>query len=341
MIMNTSALLEKFDTVEIKNETRISGDELAFCEAQQDLYVKVLAQHRKAFRTLEKLRMDCETFLASVAEINTYTSGSYSHPYYSCEYTSLSKEDFAKKNIGSAHEQFIRIIIRHFTDKYNVSIEDPEYLLLLNLEAPEDPHRHFYGFSGMTEEEKERFHKEKEDYKNACDTYLDDIINSELHYDMILDHIFLNLDGSSFAERAEQEIVTGSRNAANNQYHNKALYEVKNKRISLDILYAHKDWNNKSEVSLDGADYRAVLRALSYFNSDKRVTEIYTGWHWYTGYNKKEDDGIFALHEVGTGKVQTFKYYKNGKFEVGFDSHASAQRFAQEYLQCSGSGDGQ
>jgi len=334
--MNSTAILEKFDAVEITNDSRITGEELDFCTAQQELYAKVLAQHCYSYDVLHQLKTDNKAFMQSVAGDNEYTSHDHTYVRYGCDYIDLGKEDFAQKHIGHIHEKFISIIIDYFKEKYNVSINKPKYEMLLGLEPPEDPeagHRGFRRLSDWSEEEKEQLFTQKKAYKKAHSAYLNAIINAELDYNAILDHIFLVLNGSTFAERVEQEIKDASRKATSGH---RSGPEIKNKKISLDILYPHKGYRDVYEVELNGEGYRAILRALAYFNSDKRQTEIYSGWNRFIGYNKYETDGIFDLHQVGSTKVISFKYYKNGKFEITFDSHTTARQFASEYLYSKG-----
>lgn len=329
--MNTQTILEKFDSIEITNESRIAGEELEFCTAQQRLYAKVLAQHCYAFDVLQQLKDDCKTFMQSVAVDNEYHSHSHTCRHYSCSYVEINKEDFARKYIGSIHEMFISIIISYFTEKYNVAIEKPEYEALLDLKQPENPECPFYGFHNISKEEKEKYRAQKRSFEKAQDTYWDSIIAAELNYNAILDHIFVQLDGRTFSERADQEIKEASRKATRN-YRRKPLYEIKNKRITMDILHTKKNLRDEYEVSLDGEGYQAVLRALTYFNSGKSKSNIYSGWYQFIGYCKRDSEGIFATHQVGSTRVLSFKYYKNGRFEITFDSHTTAKEFAAEYL---------
>ena len=328
--MNGLALLEKFETVEITNESRISGEELEFCTAQQALYEKVLAQHRKTFAALRQVESDCMSFLKSVADLNDYQNGSYTYKHYGFDYVGLKKEDFVEEKIKTVHRQFISTIIDYFKEKYNVSIESPAFKTVSGLQKPEKEDHSFGWYRDLSEAEKEKIASQKRAYEALYDAYLDSVISAELDYNSMLDHIFVELDGNTFAERAEQEIKKGSCNAT--QRWGKTAYEVKNKRISMDILYPRKGYRDEYDVDLSGGDYRAILRALTYFNSDKNHVETYSGWQQFIGYSNYESSGIFDLHQVGSTKVLTFKYYKNGKFEVTFDSHATAQQFADEYL---------
>jgi len=331
--MNTLAILEKFEIVEITNESRITGEELEFCTAQQALYAKVLGQHCYAFDVLQQLKNDCKAFMRSVASDNKYQSHGHTYQRYSCKYVEISKEDFVKDHIIKIHEKFISVIINYFTEKYNVSIDKPKYEILLGLKKPDNPERPFYGYRKLSDEEKEKMVAQERAYKEAQDAYLDSIINAELDYNTLLDHIFVELNGSTFAERAEQEIKRASRKATSDKW---SKPEIKNKKITMDILSPRKGWRDQYEVDLDSDGYRAILRALTYFNSEKHQSEIYSGWYHFMGSRKYESDGIFDTHQVGSTKVLSFRYYKNGKFEVTFDAHTTALQFASEYLYSDG-----
>jgi len=333
--MNTLAILEKFEIVEITNESRITGEELEFCAAQQALYAKVLGQHCYAFDVLQQLKNDCKAFMRSVASDNKYQSHGHTYQRYSCKYVEISKEDFVNDRIIKIHEKFISVIINYFTEKYNVSIDKPKYEILLGLKKPDIPEHPFYGFRKLSDEEKEIIIAQKRAYEEEQDAYLDSIINAEIDYNTLLDHIFVVLNGSTFAERVEQEIKAASRKATHWSGKN-PKYEIKNKKIVFDILYPRKNYNGKYEVELNGNDYHAILRALTYCNSEKCVKEIYSSWYRFMDYKKYESDGIFDSHEVGSTKVLSFKYFKNGKFEVTFDAHTTALQFASEYLYSEG-----
>lgn len=213
------SILDKFDAVVITNESRISGEELEYCTAQQALYVAMLGQHRQAFQTLQELKTSCDTFLSSVSEDNEYKSDGYTYKHYDCDYVELEKEEFAQKRIGKIHRLFISIIINYFTEKYGVGIEDPEFEVLTGIEKPDESSRPYRSFSRRrewTDEEIAEMDAEADAFKKAQDAYIDAIINAQLDYNTLLDHIFVELDGDTFAERAEQEIRQGSVDASHN-----------------------------------------------------------------------------------------------------------------------------
>ena len=330
--MSISSVLDKFAAVEITNASRISDDELAFCTAQQALYEKVLEHHRDTFAALVQLANNGAVFMSSVTADNECRHYGETYPRYREYKIEADLQAFAKDNIGEIHEKFISIIIDYFNKKYGTAIEQPGHKMLLGLEKPTEPSFAFSGFREISDEEKEQRRTAQQAYEDAIQEYWYNIIYSDLEYNALLDHIFISLDGSTFAERAEQEIKDGSRNASSS-YGGKLNYEIKNKKISLDILYPRKSWNGTHEVDLSRESYHAILRALTYFDSGKGQTQTYSSWlSRFTGYTFYERDGIFSAHSVGREKIESFRYFKNGKFEVTFDSHTSATAFARDYL---------
>jgi len=330
--VSTTPILDKFAAVEITNASRISDDELAFCTAQQALYEMVLEHYRDTFAALVQLANNGARLMSEVAADNEYRYNGSTYTRYREYKIEADLQVFAKDNIGEIHEKFISIVIDYFNKKYGTAIEQPEYKMLLGLEKPTEPSHSFYGFREISDEEKERRRVERQAYEDAVQEYWYNIVYSDLDYNALLDHIFVSLDGSTFSERAEQEIKDGSRKASMLRWED-PVYEIKNKKIVLDILHPRKSWNDTHEVDLSGNGYRAILRALTYFDSNKGQTQTYSSWlSRFTGYTNYERDGIFSTHSVGSDKVESFRYFKNGKFEVTFDSHTSAKAFAREYL---------
>lgn len=76
------------------------------------------------------------------------------------------------------------------------------------------------------------------------------------------------------------------------------------------------------------------MRALSFFDSDEKEKKIYGGWlSEFVFYYKKEKDGVYGLHSAYGKKVQSFKFYKNGKWEINFISQEDAEKFFNEYCK--------
>lgn len=155
---------------------------------------------------------------------------------------------------------------------------------------------------------------------------------ARIEYPLILDDIFSYLGGFSFQEKVEQEIKTDAK--AGVTY---AKYKLQSKKLSIqNLLYSKTDLWGEYEICLDSEKYKALLRALTFFDSSKEQVSIYDGWlerfvsFSYSG--KKEKEGIFDEHPALGKKVVKFKYFKNGRWDIVFASGVHALSFAKEYL---------
>lgn len=323
--MNT--LLEKFNEITIENNSRLSEEDKSYCEKQQSLYEKMLGHYNKMFLKVIELNKEDKEFYTSIDE---------TEKIYFYSFVDMDKEIFTRV-IKETHNKFVIQIISYFRNRYNVNIDDKQFNNYLQIEEPVE-RSEYYGFCGLSDEEIDRLREAKEIYKIKYDLYLDKVISSVVKYDLIVDDIFEFLGGFSFDEKVEQEIKDASIKGSVNQYRNTKEYEIKNGKISFNgCTSSYKDsiWN-RYEISLNSNDYLAILRALSFFDSNKMETDIYYNWkNKFTSYRyskKTEEDGIYAKHDTYCSTVISFKYLKNGKWEVWFDSHVNALKFAKEFL---------
>ena len=270
-------LLEKFETVEIKNNTRLAEEDLRFCEQQHELYIKVLKHYRNMFSALQEFKKRDNEFYNSVKENDYYSGGNYICQIYSHEFVKADKEDF-KKTVERTHNIFIRQINGYFRNKYNVSIEEKDFEDYSKFEKPEDPDKGWR--RRQTDEELEQALARRKEYEAKLDNYLDNIINAEMHYSPIIDDIFNSLDGFSFTEKADKEIKDAAKEAVKNKWTGELKYTVNNGRISFSkILFSHKcSVFKRYEISLDSSDYKSILKALTYFDSDYKQSDIYNSW---------------------------------------------------------------
>jgi len=318
------SLLDKFELVKIQNNSRLSDEDADFCMKQQALYEKVHAHYLEMYVRLQALQQFDEGFYESVSVDNAYYSGRYKHKIYEKEFFKFDEDDFLKLII-KVHDIFVKQINRYFRDKYRISIEDKSAETYLGIKKPKEPEPH-YRYSRMTEEEKLAFKAKMQEYHADYKQYVENITGSKLHYDCVVDDIFMLLGAFTFAEQAEKEIKDGAFNTA------KRSYEVRSRKIAFGILSSYKSYDTY-EVSLNSEDYRSLLRALSYFDSDKEHIKIYDNWtNRFVDYKKSERDGIYDTHSANGTKVTNFKFYKNGKFEVEFINHRTALEFAREFL---------
>ena len=320
-------LLEKFDSIEIKNTVRLSEEDFMFCVEQHELYFVVLDHYRGIFERLMMLKDETTAFYDSVSSLNTYEKRCVKYKRYKEEFIEMDKGIFLEMII-SVHDKFIKTINDYFRDKYNISIEDGEFEEYSNLKEPQEPAYHT-SHQLFCEVDKQELKSCRIQHAKDYENYLDSVIGYTLHYDVIVDDIFSALGSLSFGEKTEQDIKEALISSSGDM----VKYEIKNSKISFNILNPVKSYYNEYEVRLNDDSYKAVLRALTYFDSSRKSTTMYDGWQSrFVDYKKSEKDGIFDVHDTSCDVVQTFRYYKNGKFEVGFGTHANALRFAREYL---------
>ena len=136
----------------------------------------------------------------------------------------------------------------------------------------------------------------------------------------------------SFQEKVEQEIKKNVK--AGLSY---AKYNIQSKKLTIkNLVYSKTDLWGEYEICLDNEKYKAVLRALTFFDSGKKQFNIYDGWLErfvsFSYIGKKEKEGIFDEHLALGKKVVKFKYFKNGRWDIVFDSGVHALSFAKEYL---------
>lgn len=175
-------LLDKLEQVEIKADSRLPEDDLMFCETQQQAY-------DESCRALREIRQQWKKAIQAQRDLlGIGQDGSL--PYFGSNYrfgiTDLNRE------LEKFHSRFISELTQHFNEKYSVTISTDaikEHLI----PAEPDPYRCDMDTS-------------KEYHRNLRDL--------SLHYEDVVDQMFIQLDGLSFVERAFQELRTKCHKAA-------------------------------------------------------------------------------------------------------------------------------
>ena len=97
---------------------------------------------------------------------------------------------------------------------------------------------------------------------------------ARIEYPLILDDIFSYLGGFSFQEKVEQEIKTDAK--AGVTY---AKYKLQSKNCPFKPVMQQTDLWGEYEICLDSEKYKALLRALTFFDSSKnRFLFMMAGW---------------------------------------------------------------
>ncbi|GAA4880364.1 hypothetical protein GCM10023310_70710 [Paenibacillus vulneris] len=154
----------------------------------------------------------------------------------------------------------------------------------------------------------------------------------DITYTNIIDDIMLQLEGFSFAEKAVKELLDKTKNTYYyNEYKKQSNMDIKNNKIVIDGSYVYKDtiWN---QYRLRG-DFNEIFTALYLFDNGsipREETELHSR---YCGYQNERNDRNYEKYQpVSLSKVESIKFYKNGKLEIEFKSNQMATKFAYEYL---------
>lgn len=327
--------LSKFENIEIKNDTRIAKDDLAFCESNQRLYLKVLKNYQNIYSDLLKVLQKEQSQFEEIEMENAFTKNGYSYKKYDYHFLSINKEDFTE-TISGVHRIFISTIVDYFIEKYGVKLDTKSVDEMLGIEKPKQDDNSYWGYRNLTNEEIEKIKERNREYEQSLNKYRDKIITSKIDFNTIIDDIFIQLDGYSFVDKVKKEIIDSCKSACFKQYGKYSYAELKKNKISIETGFnSHFDniWE-EYEAATDNADFKAIMRALSFFDSGENNISIYDSWYSsFIYYNKKERDGIYGLHSAYGNKVESFRFYKNGKWEVKFISEEEAQKFFDVYCK--------
>lgn len=288
-------LLEKFSGLEIKPDTHISDADRRYCAAQQEAYIDARAQY-------VSLRNEWESFIKRQKEIlGAVSRESFEKERY-LMIDGISPGKLQGK-IEALPDIFISAIVSYFNRTYHVSIDADIIRRSLIPKAPEYP----CGNTRIAE-------------------YHEAMCEFSLNYEDVLEKIFLQLDGHTFAERAVEELKEKCRSAAWNRY-NMAQYEIKNDTIQFtSYACSFEEWlGNPKWALMDGM--KDILRGVSHFETGS--LEYYPSCiSALLTYGHKE----IPLFEFSCDKIIRLRMFKNHRVDLKFASKAYAKQFATEYL---------
>ena len=237
--------------------------------------------------------------------------------------------------ITSIHQELVKRIFTYFRSRYGLDLSAGAYEKYILIQKPEKPDFSFESPASYFSEVGRRERKEKrKQYEAEYQAYQEEmLLRSKLDYHVIIDDIFLYLDGFDFKEKLYQEIKKEVEKAMEHRE-----YKITNAKISFTgLTFARQDYKKRYEILLGLEQYKSILRVLSYYDSEQQEKNIYPDWEkrFFTNNSlyTSEKTGIFDEHEVGGSKVTKFKYFKNGRWDVTFKNSTYAREFATEYLQ--------
>lgn len=259
-------LLSQFDNIKIENTNRIDTEDKIYCEKHNKAYYETLKSHKETLKSWITL------YNSQILELS-YNRNGYT---YTQEYISYFGGggnvciDKIIQEIERIKERFVGMITNYFENKYNVTIDDNKII--------------------NKYKDKFDYHKKENQDKTLK---LDLIEYIDIDYNIILDEIFLQLNGFSFQEKAIDEIKQKAKMPLHwYEYRKYWNYEVKGKTI-------------KFRTNIND-----IKPALYYYDS-----------------NETKLIDCFSYQ-----KVDDFKSYDNGNTDIKFYNSSYALEFAKKYL---------
>lgn len=254
-----NALLDKFNDIEIKNVSRIDQEDQQYCELFNQIYSETLQCYQNTLNSLITLYNKQIPLVKNDYELSI--------SYYGRDFGISGVVD----SILNIKQKFISKVCYYFEQKYKVTINNDKI---------------YEKYKDIQMEHHKRTNPDKTLNQNIIEyVYLD--------YNMILDEIFIQLNGFSFWEKAVDEIKQKAKTPLHwYDYRKYWNYEVKGKTI-------------KFRTSINN-----IKPALYFYDSNEtQIIDCFT-------YNKVDD----------------IRHYENGNTNIKFINAQFALEFAKKYL---------
>lgn len=294
--MTSVSFLSKFSAVEVKSDTRISESDKRFCEAHQQAY-------ENAISLLYELKFIWEGMLASQKEI-LQPVGEKSYQQYLVDGSNLSLSlPEIQKQIRHTHEVLIEKIVDHFSSIYTISLSRSDVKKALLPESPGD--------------------RWSSHYEERLEKYEQEIENLKLHYDQIIEQIFLQTDGKGLWEQAEYQLKERCREGASSW--GSPDYTIKKHTIQFSrAVHGDRSLYNST---------KDILRGLAHFETGQ-LGVIPRDFTCLFDYRLPWE--TFECDDCK--KVKKIRAFLNGRLDIRFTEDAYAVQFAKEYLGMAGGG---
>ena len=295
---NRMSLLEKFDSIEVDSGARISEEDRRICEAHQAAYLQAGNFYRRILGELSAAIEEQKNFfpfLETERKKNVYLNG---------DKVSISSLESLLK---IRHSHFIGNIVSHFNQKYHTSIDDgniKEHIL------PEEPSYYHNNLA-----EVEEYHRK--------------VTDLDLKYQDVLDEIFLQLGGASFADRSMDELKENCWKASHICWDGRERFEIKGDTIRFQYGCSYKSYLSNPYWTVRDGDFISVFVALGHFESGEIGTYASLFSPLFSTWDLFSDRYTFPWCK----SVKGIRLFKNGRLDVKFASPLLAQQFADEYMR--------
>lgn len=293
-------LADKMAAVDVKPDNRISEKDLKFCKDNQ-------AAYDSARIGLAEL----ECFWEDITNIQRELIGGYDEYVFSYDkYIHLERisSEKIREEIRNIHGRFIRKTVRYFNKTYSVNLDDQALCDFLLLQKPKEDY------------------SDREQYNQRVKTWEDALDNLEVSYQDILEQLFIQLNGRSFAEKAIDEIKEKCHKAVWSSYSGTPYYEIKGETVRFsDRFVSYTDWYSYDNWKINDCMKR-VIAALAYYETEVIGKLSYP----FNRFSDRFEDSEIELS--GCEKVKRIKVFKNGRVDVRFSSKENAAEFTEQYL---------
>ncbi|MCI8287391.1 MAG: hypothetical protein HFH89_07020 [Lachnospiraceae bacterium] len=294
-------LLKKFESIEIRADTRITETDKAICEAHQSAY-------ENAATALKELEYFWDDMLDQQKKLLASTDAAPTTYLLSHDSLKIS-DDAIHAQIRSLHSQFIRHLVFHFSSVYSFSISADDVETNLLPQKPPD--------------------RWTDNYKELAKKYVRDMQELTLHYNDILEQIFLQTGGRAFAEQALYELKNKCASGAWNISQKRADY-IRKKCI---IQFTRYACSFRSYYCANGSwelsdKMKNVLKGISHFETGSFSPVPSALAKLINGHYLNSSDYDFPDCQ----KVQSLKMFKNGRVDIKFSTEEHARKFMEEYL---------
>lgn len=294
-------LLTKFETVEIKADTRISETDRNFCAAHQ-------AAYESARASLPELGFIWNDMLNQQRELLAPTDAS-SKTYLVISDDLKLSDDIIRQQIHALHAQFICQLTSYFGRTYHFSIDANE--IIDNL-VPQKP-------TG----------KRADNYEELVEKYTKDMDELSLSYTAVLEQIFLQTGGRALYEQALHELKEKCHQAAWNDSNGSPRFEQKKSILQLTGYACHFREQYRGNVWELASRTKDILWGIVHFETGAFGSAPCSLSRLLCRYDSPDGQHEFPDCE----KLQSLRMFKNGRVDIKFTSEVHAARFIEDYLK--------
>jgi len=199
--------------------------------------------------------------------------------------------------VHSCNERFIAQICLYFREKYKISIDCPSWSVTRKNEYARE----------ISEPEYEPV---------------------PLQY--ILDSIYEQMGGMSFAEKAFDEVKTAAKEAVL-AHKGQSKYLLRGAKLIIESFYFSRKGSigERYKARVEN-EHRAFFKALSHFEYGS--FDLSQKYLFLCQWEIDEKNGVYDKHDIHSTVISSVKVFKNGKLEIEFKDYQTAVRFMETYF---------